>query len=196
MTIRRDEVEARVLAALQTRFFESGPFQAFCEEFTAAVNEARMERRASLSSAELEIGRIEARRKKLIEMVMDGVAPCEVKDEMNANAARREELKRTLELVDDSLPLLHPNMADLWRTQVYELRNALAENRCDPEARDAVRQMVEEIRLTPRDGVLDVKGNLAAMLAKASPAEDWERQLALVAGARNRRYLQLWRGAA
>ena len=45
--------------------------------------------------------------------------------------------------------------------------------------------MVEEIRLTPRDGVLavDVKGNLAAMLAAASPNEDWQRQTALVAGA-------------
>ena len=44
--------------------------------------------------------------------------------------------------------------------------------------------MVEEIRLTPRDGVLavDVKGNLAAMLAAASPNEDWQRQTALVAG--------------
>ena len=59
--------------------------------------------------------------------------------------------------------------------------------------------MVLEIRLTPRDGVLtieprdgvltiDVKGNLAAMLAKASPTEDWDRQLAMVAGARNRHY--------
>ena len=184
LTIRRDEVEARVLAALQNRFFENDHFQAFCEEFTAAVNEARMEHRGSLSFAEREIARIEARRKKLIDMVMDGIAPSEVKDEMNANAARREELKLMLELADDPPPLLHPNMADLWRTEVTELRNALAEDRCDAVAREAVRQMVLEIRLTPRDGLLaiDVKGNLAAMLARASPAEDWDRQLAMVAG--------------
>jgi hypothetical protein len=44
---------------------------------------------------------------------------------------------------------------------------------------------VEQIRLTPRDGVLaiDVKGNLAAMLGAASPREDWQRQITLVAGA-------------
>jgi hypothetical protein len=45
--------------------------------------------------------------------------------------------------------------------------------------------MVEEIRLTPKDGVLaiNVKGNLGATLAAASPTgEDWERQLTLVAG--------------
>jgi hypothetical protein len=60
-----------------------------------------MEHRANLSAAEREIDRIEARRKKLIEMVMDGVAPSEVKDEMNANAARREELKARLAAADE-----------------------------------------------------------------------------------------------
>ena len=39
------------------------------------MNRLRMEHRASLSAAEREIERIEVRRKKLIEMVMDGVAP-------------------------------------------------------------------------------------------------------------------------
>src|SRR5947209_8730496 len=55
----------------------------------------------------------------------------------------------------------------------------------EPGARAAVGQMVDEIRLTPRDGVLaiDVKGNLAGMLRAASPEQDWPQQMALVAGA-------------
>jgi len=40
--------------------------------------------------------------------------------------------------------------------KVTQLRDALTEDRCDPEARQAVRNMVEEIGLTPRDGVLAV----------------------------------------
>jgi hypothetical protein len=64
--------------------------------------------RASLSAAEREIERIEVRRKKLIEMVMDGVSPWEVKDELNANAFRREELKAKLIGADAPPPLLHP----------------------------------------------------------------------------------------
>ena len=55
-----------------------------------------MDHRASLSAAEREIERIDIRRKKLIETVMNGMAPSEVRDEMNANAARREELKAQL----------------------------------------------------------------------------------------------------
>ena len=61
-------------------------------------------------------------------------------------------------------PLIHPKMAELWREEVSQLRQALEEDNCDADARHAVRQMVEEIRLTPRVGI-DVKGNFAAMLA-------------------------------
>ena len=46
-----------------------------------------MQHRARFSAAEREIACIEIRRKNLIEMVMDGVAPSVVKDELNANAA-------------------------------------------------------------------------------------------------------------
>jgi hypothetical protein len=44
-----------------------------------------------------------------------------------------------------------------------------------------------------------LKGDLAAMLAAASPKsdpDDLRRQVKLVAGACNQRYLQLWSGAA
>ena len=58
------------------------------------------------------------------------------------------------------------------------------------EAREAVRALVDEISLTPRNGVLSIemKGNLAAMLgaaqnAKRPPEGDLSQQLALVAGA-------------
>jgi hypothetical protein len=43
-------------------------------------------------------------------MVMDGVSPSVVKDELNANAARRDELKAKLAAADAPPPLLHPEM--------------------------------------------------------------------------------------
>src|SRR5204863_7698120 len=100
LTIRRDEVEARVLKALHKKLLRQDLFEEFCDEFTREMNRLRMEHRASLSAAVREIDRIEARRKKLIEMVMEGVPPSEVKDELTANAARREELKARLAAAD------------------------------------------------------------------------------------------------
>ena len=121
LTIRRDEVEARVLKALEEKLLNQELFEEFCDEFTREMNRLRMQHRASFSAAEREIERIEIRRKKLIEMVMDGVAPSVVKDELNANAARREQLEAQLAAAGEPSPLLHPEMARIYRAKVTEL---------------------------------------------------------------------------
>jgi hypothetical protein len=163
-----------------------------------------MEHRANLSTAEREIERIEVRRKKLIGMVMDGVPAAEVKDEMIANAARREELKAKLAAADAPPPLLHPEMAGLYRQKVTALAQALEHPETRTEASEALRGLIDAIVLTPNQGELQIelKGNLAAMLgaaqnAKRSPETgDLSPQVEMVAGARNQHYLQLWRPAA
>jgi site-specific DNA recombinase len=142
LTIRRDEVEARVLRALQEKLLRQDLFEEFCDEFTHEMNGLRMEQRASLSAAEREIERIEVRRKKLIEMVMNGVAPSEVKDELNANATKREELKATLAAADAPPPLLHPEMAGLYRQKVTALAQALEHPETRTEASEALRGLM------------------------------------------------------
>jgi hypothetical protein len=204
LTIRRDEVEARVLRALRERLLQQDLFDEFCDEFTREMNRLRMEHRASLSSAQREIDRIEARRKKLIEMVMNGVPPAEVKDEMIANAARREELKAKLAAADAPPLLLHPEMADLYRQKVTTLAQALEQRETRTEATEALRGLVDAIVMTPDDGALriELRGNLAAMLSAATNAKrspetsDLSLQVVMVAGARNHHYLQLWRPVA
>lgn len=104
------------------------------------------------SSAERQIERIETRRKKLIEMVMSGVPPAEVKDEMIANAARREEMKAKLAAADAPPPLLHPEMAELYRQKVTRLAQALEHPETRTEASEALRGLIDAIVLTPNQG--------------------------------------------
>ena len=49
LTIRRDEVEARVLQALEEKLLRQDLFDEFCEEFTCEMNRLRMERIARAS---------------------------------------------------------------------------------------------------------------------------------------------------
>ena len=49
LTIKRDEVEARVLAALKDKLLRQDLFEEFCEEFTREMNRLRMEHRAGAS---------------------------------------------------------------------------------------------------------------------------------------------------
>jgi hypothetical protein len=70
---------------------------------------------------------------------MEGVPPSEVKDELTANAARREELKAKLAAADARLPLLHPEMAELYRLKVATLAQALEQQETRAEATEAHR---------------------------------------------------------
>ncbi len=136
------------------------------------------------------------------------VAPSEVKDELNANAARREELKARLAAADAPPPLLHPEMAELYRQKVTALAQALEHPETRTEASEALRVLIDAIVLTPdrgealsRDGQgtsssetvlrIELKGNLAAILSAATNAKrspetgDLTLQVVMVARARN-----------
>src|SRR5258706_13429529 len=152
LTIRRDEVEAQVLKALQEKLLRQDLFEEFCEEFTREMNRLRMEHRAGLSADEREIERIEARRKKLVESIMEGVPASEVKDELNANAARREDLRARLAAADAPPPLLHPQMAELGREKVTTLAHALQHAETGTEATKALRGLIDAIVMTPAEG--------------------------------------------
>ena len=70
-------------------------------------------------------------------------------------------------------PLLHPNLAAIYRAQVETLDAAL----CDPdhgrEAFEIVRSLIEQVRIIPADGEvrIELKGELAAILVLAEGAK-------------------------
>src|SRR5215470_11334518 len=108
-----------------------------------------MEHRATLTAAEREIERIEVRRKKLVQSIIDGVPASEVRGEQTSNAAKREELKTKLAAADAPPPLFHPEMAELYHTKVATLAQALEQPDTRVEATEAVRGLIDAIVLTP-----------------------------------------------
>ena len=104
LTIRRQEVEERVLRALREKLMRQDFFDEFCREFAKEMNRLRMEQRARLTSAQRELARIEARRKKLVESIMEGVPDAQVKDELIAIGDRKEVLTKQLETANKPAP--------------------------------------------------------------------------------------------
>src|SRR4029450_2202408 len=70
-------------------------------------------------------------------------------------------------------PLLHPEMAGLYRQKVTALAQALEHPETRTEASEALRGLIYAIVLTPNQGQLQIelKGNLAAMLRAAQNAK-------------------------
>jgi site-specific DNA recombinase len=191
LTIRRDEVEARVLKALQEKLLRQDLFEEFCDGFTCEMNRLRMEHRASLSAAERELERVQGDIRRVIEAIKNGFARSDLKAEWDALQARKTALQAKLESADEPPPLLYPGSPHAGRGRPGGARRP--SRSVVPSPRPALRRA---------DCRIELRGNLAAMLSAAQKAtrspetSDLELQIAMVAGACSRRYLQLWAGAA
>ncbi len=158
------------------------------------MNRLRGEHGANLVAGERELARLEARRKKLVESIMEGVPGSEVKDELIAIAARREELQRQHCAITEPKPLLHPEVAAIYPSEGHRARQS-ASGAGGSFGGYGGASLVDAIVLTPDKGgetlQIDLRGNLAAMLGatvqtKRSPeSDDLSLQVSLVAGARN-----------
>jgi hypothetical protein len=162
-----------------------------------------MEHRAGLSSARSEFATVEREIRKLIQAIKDGVSALSIKDELLSLEARKVELQSRAD-APEMPELLHPRMADVYHEKVGSLCLALEGEASRTSAAEAIRALVEAIVLKP-DGEglkITLKGDLAGMLSAARDSKrspdtgDLLVQIKLVAGACNRRYLQLWSGAA
>ena len=169
LTISRHEVEERVLSALQDKLMRKDFFEEFCREFAKEMNRLRMEQRAGLSGAKRELERVKREIQKVVEAIVDGVKGSELKDRMADLQNRKDALLKQLEEADEPPPLLHPSMADLYRSKVEELAAALQREDTRLEASEMLRGLIDSIVLTPENGQLriELRGNLAAMLTAA-----------------------------
>ena len=151
LTIRRDEVEARVLKALQEKLLREDLFEEFCAEFTREMNRLRMEHRATLSAAERELDRVQGDIRRVIEAIKNGFTGPDLKAEWDALQGRKTALEAKLESADEPPPLLHPGMAELYRQKVTDLALALERPDTRTEAAEAIRGLIDAIVLTPAD---------------------------------------------
>jgi hypothetical protein len=168
--IARQEVEARVLRALRKRFLaDPERFRTFCTAFTEGINQHRREHRAQMEAAPHELARINRRSKEIMELLLAGFRDEAWKSELSRIEARRAELEATISAAEAEpvLPALHPYMATAYRQKVQDLAEALeSEDIAQREAaRETLRGFVTAIVIPPGNELLQMRGDLAKMLA-------------------------------
>ncbi len=199
LNVRRDLLEASVLNGLRHHLMDPELFKVFAEEFHREVNRLRMVESARYDAAHAELERIERRLRKLVDAIAEGVPGRTLKEEILALEARQDELRALLENGEGPRePLLHPNLAEIYRQKVAALNEALEHESTQAEAMDLIRSLVDEIELTPENGELriDLKGELAGILnlctesKKPGPLSGTGlvEQVKMVAGALNHLY--------
>ncbi len=190
LTIRRDVLEETVLAGLRENLLHPDLVAVFVEEYRREVERLRKGAGKADAARRRELAKVERQIGRIVEAVKDGFYVPAMKAEMAGLETRRAELAAALAETPEDPPALHPGLAEVYRRKVAELTAALNEEGLRMEAAEALRTLVEAIRLTPQDGRLDIElvGALAGILALGnakSPREviSGARSVTLVAGA-------------
>ena len=168
--------------------------KAFVAEFQREVNRLLASQDRDREALAHNLEKTQREISKLIQAIKDGVPGIAIREEMTTLEARRLELADKLENAPGPAPRLHPNLAEVYARKVTELVVALNDEKIQAEAAETLRLLIDEVRLIPADGKLDIElyGELAALLnlgANKNPqAKNPGVQVTLVAGARNHLY--------
>ncbi len=190
LTIRQDVIEGLVLDGLRRHLMQPKAVKAFVEEFTREMNRLAAERDRRRAWLEAEQAKVERETARLIQALKDGVPAAAVRDELAALEERKAAIAAELAAAPPPTPTLHPNLSELYRRRVEALQAALQEPERAREAAEALRGLIDRVRLVPEDGRLrvELEGSRAALLALGSPEKRHPRpggagvQATLVAG--------------
>ncbi len=191
LTIRRDVLEESVLVGLKKRLMHPDLVKEFIAEFHRELNRLGATRDGERQEAERGLDKAEREIREVIDAIKSGIRSPTLSAELEALEQRKSALEKDLAAEPPPPVRLHPNLAEVYRQKIQNLRDALNQDDSRVDAAGLLRSLIDEIRLVPVDGQLDIYlvGNLAAILdlcAKKHPgASDTGVQITLVAGARN-----------
>ncbi len=191
LTIRREEIEERVLAGLKEKLLAPELVKEFMAEFTAEINRIRRERDLARSEGRRKLGEVNRKIFRVLAAIEDGIYTATTKDRLIELEGRKAELEEELTEPEPAPIRLHPNLAEIYRNKVARLEESLNAEGVRSEAGEAIRALMQEIRLVPdkRTGELraELYGELATILAlsdtseRKRPATEVAGRLSLVA---------------
>ena len=118
--------------------------------------------------------RLDCQIKRLIDAILNGADATSINSKLNELEGERSRVASELALSSDEKPLLHPNLATIYRARVEAL-SGLLHSDSGREAIELLRSIIEEVRIIPRDDGeyrLEVRGGLAGILALSQGAKN------------------------
>ncbi|TCP38015.1 recombinase family protein [Rhodovulum marinum] len=167
-TIRREELEQRVLDGLRERLMAPEVAAEAMRAFAEETNRLNSERRSSGAAWQVELGKIDKQIQGIIEAIKAGMFHESMKAEMDVLEARKAELASLLSDAPPDMPDRLPSAAALYARKVENLAEALSRPEEQQEAAEALRMLIEKIELIPgpKRGEIDARlyGDLGTIL--------------------------------
>ena len=170
VNIRTDALEGAVLDGLRAQLMDPDLFKEFVLEFTREFNRLTSSRDSRTDAAKSDLAKVERRIRKLVDAIADGAPARALKDELLSLERRQDDLTSEIANARAPAPVMHPNLAEVYRRKVADLNAVLEVEATRAEAIEQVRALVQTITITPEGAGLkiDIAGELAGILQLAS----------------------------
>ena len=167
LTVRRYVLEASVLSGLKTHLMTPELAKEFAAEYHRELNRLNAARDEDYVRRKEELDRVERQIRAIIDAIKDGLRTPGMKEELFALEGRKQKLVAEVKHAQPPSPRLHPMLADLYRQRVEHLHEELNRPELRAEAAEALRALIDEVRLMRERGELaiELRGDLAGILA-------------------------------
>lgn len=169
----RKPIEARLLDALHDELMSETALRHFMTVYNAEIDKLNAAHNRTRKAQEQELSEVTSQITNVVASVRQAPASQTLLAELTRLEERKAELETVLSEPEARPYSLHPNAAGLYRQKITDLASALQDAETGPEARASIRDLVEQIVLTParergpKSFELEVEGDLAPLLKAA-----------------------------
>lgn len=159
-TIRRDDIEQRILSGLTERLVSAERVAKAVRAYAEALNSQNRERRAQVELDRKALEKIERGIAGIMAAIEDGMYQPAMKDRMEELERQKADVLARMEQAPEDVPDIHPNIAEIYKAKVTQLSEALADPELRDQAAEAFRALVDEVVLEPGDKRGEVNATL------------------------------------
>ena len=197
-SIKRIDVEDRVLGGLRHQLMAPDLVAEFIAEFQREVQKERIEAMGARGEVERRLIKVRKDIDSIITAITEGMFHPSMKAKMDVLEADKADLETRLRDIPEAAPVvIHPGLADIYARKVANLAEALNDEGSKAEAADILRGLIDKIILqpdpvAPGGHAIELYGELGAILslcdngmgtnAKARSGATGIRQVTMVAG--------------
>lgn len=204
-TIKRQELERRVLEGLKASLVTPDLIAEFATAFTEEWNRLQAGRAVERRNAENARADVKRRIDGILEAIERGIITDSTKSRLMELEAEHKRLEEALGTQPAAMPAIHPNLPELYRRKVADLEVELNDPTISAEAKEVLRSLIDKVVIysgEKRGEVhLQLHGELAGILRMAQgngigAAKNNRKtvdQVSVVAGARSHLYRTTFR---
>jgi DNA invertase Pin-like site-specific DNA recombinase len=183
VTINRQRIETRVLAALQNAMLTPELVAHFIKTYEAEITRRQKEAGTTQARLQTQLGAVQRRLEGILRAIENGAWNNSLKQRLDELEAEKQTLQAQLVAADTPAPKvqLHPNAASLYASRVTDLLAALNDEQICGQAAEALSGLIEKVVLTPDasapDGLqAELHGDLAMILSLAATASTLDQK--------------------